>query len=80
VNRGDVRVIKRSQRPCFAFEASEPVGVGGKCFGQHFDGYVAAEVDVSGFVTFAHPARADRRDNLVGAETCAGTNGITSSP
>jgi len=40
--------------------------------GQRLDGDVAAEPRVARAIHFAHAARAERRDNLVGAEAAAG--------
>lgn len=50
----DVRVIERSHRAGFAFEAGSGIFALGDVFGQDFDGDRAVEAGVAGFVDFAH--------------------------
>ena len=50
----------------------EPVGVGGERRGQHLDRDLAAEPRVARAVDLAHPAGAERRDDLVGPQASAG--------
>jgi hypothetical protein len=39
---------------------------------QHFDGDIAAELGIAGAAHFAHAARTDLREDLVGSETSPG--------
>ena len=70
VDRGDVRMIQRSQEVRLVLEAGHAVLVGGEGFRQDLDRYVAAELGVPRAVHLA--ARAERSADLVRAETCAG--------
>src|SRR6478736_9571289 len=45
----------------------------GKMFGQHLDGDFAVLPGIAGAIDFAHSAGSSRRDNLVGAQACAGS-------
>ena len=67
-----MRVIQGSQDVGLALEAHHAVAVGGEGFRQDLDRDVAAELGVPRAVDLAHPARAERREDLVGAESCAG--------
>ena len=42
-----------------------------KRFRQNFDGHVAPELGVVRLIHFSHAARANRREDFVGAEMCA---------
>ena len=55
-------------------EAAQAIGVGGKGRRQNFDGDVAAQARVPRTPDLAHPAGADRREDLVGTEPGAGGN------
>ena len=68
----DAGVVEGREDLCLALEAGEAVGVGGECLGQELESHVAAELRVGGAVNLAHPARAERRDDLVRAEAGAG--------
>src|SRR5262249_4243322 len=71
VDRENVRVGERRDRARLALEAVERVGVGGDTLGEDLDRDVALQLRVSGAPDFAHAARAERREDLVGAETGA---------
>jgi len=62
-------VIERRNVPPFARQAIEVLRL------QNFDGDRAVEPRVGGFVDFAHPARADRRQDFVRPDTRAGRKG-----
>ena len=62
-----MRIIERRDGTGFALEAIA------EFFGGDFDGDGAVEPRIAGTVYFAHPARAQRGENLVRAE--AGTGG-----
>ena len=52
----------------FALEAREPIGVGRERVGQDLDRDVAIQLRVARAIDLAHPAGAERRQDLVGAE------------
>ena len=53
-------------------EARESVGILRSPFGQDLDGDLAVEPRVPGPIDLPHPARAQRREDLVGAEAVPG--------
>ena len=53
-------------------EAAQPIRVGREGRGQHLDRDLAPEPRVPRAVDLAHPARAEGREHLVGAEASAG--------
>src|SRR5205085_1459667 len=55
-----------------ALEAGERVGVRGQLRGEDLDRDLPVELRVARPVDLAHPARAERREDLVGTETGAG--------
>ena len=71
VDREDVRMRERRDGLRLALEPRERVGIGGDGFGEDLDRDVAVELRVPRPVDLAHAARAERREDLVGAE--AGT-------
>ena len=72
VDRADIRVLERGDRAGLALESRAPLRIGRHVGRQHFDGDRAIEPRVAGLVDFAHPAGAERREDLVGAEAGAG--------
>ena len=60
------------ERPGLPLEARDPLLVLGEPFGQHLDRHFALELGVARPVHLAHAAGAERRDDLVGAESSAG--------
>ena len=72
VDRGDVGVVQRRENFGLSLEARQSLRVSGKRFGQDFDGDVPAEFSVLGSEDLAHPAFANRLDDLVVAEHLAG--------
>ena len=66
--RADVRMLQRRDGARFALEALAQLRVGGERVGQDLDGDGAIEPRVTRAVDLAHPARAERRDDLVRAE------------
>ena len=71
VHRHDVRVVQLPGRACFFFEPAQPVGAIGQRCRQDLDRDVAGEAGVARAIDLAHAAGADRRDDLVRAETIA---------
>jgi hypothetical protein len=71
VDRRDVRVIQRREGLGFTLEAREAVGVVRERLGQNLDRDVAIQLRVAGAEDLAHAAFADRRGDLVDAESIA---------
>ena len=71
VDRGDVGMIQRRQHLRFALKTGEPFGIVRERFRQNFDGHVAPELGVVRLIHLSHAARANLRDDFVGAEICA---------
>ncbi len=72
VDRQDVRMREGGDRLRLPLEARERRGVAGDALGKDLDRDVPVEPRVPRPVDLAHPARAERRQDLVGAETCPG--------
>ena len=64
VDGEDVGVIERGDGARLLLEAAQPVRIGREPRGQDLDRDVAPEPRVAGAVHLAHPARADRGDDL----------------
>ena len=63
VDVADVRVAERGESLGLAFEAREPIGIGGHCVRKHFESHVAIQFRIARAVDFAHPASADLGDD-----------------
>ena len=63
---------ERRDRLRLPLEAGERVGVGGEALREDLDRDVAVEPRVARPVDLPHPARAERRQDLVGSEARAG--------
>ena len=74
VDRADVRMIERGEHRGLALETRATVGVVGERTRQEFDRDLAIQRRVPRAVHLAHAALADRRNDLVDAETGAGDN------
>ena len=72
VDRADVRVRKLRDRPGLPLESLPRLGGKREMGRQHLDRHRAFESRVPGPVDLAHPAGAERREDLVGAETGSG--------
>jgi hypothetical protein len=66
VNGGDVRMIQRGKRPCFAFEAGNTIRTRREGGRQNLDGDVTPETRITCPVDLAHPAAAKLASDLVG--------------
>ena len=66
---------ERRDRLRLALEAGQRVGIGGDGLREDLDRDVAVELRVPRAVDLSHPARAQRREDLVGAEAGAGDEG-----
>ncbi len=71
VQRADVRMIQTRDCLGLALEALAPFGIAGEVCGQDFDRHCSIQPRVARPVNFSHPARAQRRDDLVGTQFCA---------
>ncbi len=80
VDREDVGMVQRGGRPCLLFKAAKAIGVGRESSGQHFDGHIARETGIARPIDLAHPAGAERSQDLVGAKlrTRGDAHGATS--
>ena len=68
VDRGDVGVVERREHLRLAPESGQPLGILRHRLGKDLDRDVAVEFGVPRPVHLPHPARSERRDDLVGAE------------
>ena len=75
VQGGNVGMAQRREDLGFALEACETIGVGGQRVRQHLDRNRASELRVAGPVDLAHATRAQERQDLVRAESCADGDG-----
>ena len=65
VNLRDVRMIERGQQHRFALKTCEAARIRCDPLRQDLDGHIAAQLLVPRAVDLAHPARAERLENLV---------------
>jgi len=65
VDCADVRMIQRGEELRLALEARHALGIGDEELRQDLDGDVATELRVARFIDFAHPARAERGEDVV---------------
>ncbi len=63
-------MIQRGSRARFALEAVQPGCVGGKSFGQDFEGDLAAKLAVARAEHLSHGARAQRAQDLILPNLC----------
>ena len=68
VERGDVGMIERGERLGFALEPRHAIGIGGDGVEQQLHGDAASELRIARAIHLAHPAGAERVDDLVDAE------------
>ena len=72
VDRDDVGMVERGGRARLLFESLQALRVVREVGGKDLDRHVAPEARVIGPVDLSHPARAERREDLVGAEARSG--------
>ena len=72
VDGDDIGMIQRGDGARFEFEALAAHGIVSHVRRQDLQGDVASEASVAGAVYFTHAARAEGRDDFVGAEFVAG--------
>jgi len=71
-DREDIGMREGGDRFCLALEPRQRVRIGGDRRWKNLDRHVAIELPIPGAVDLAHPTRAERREDFVGAETRAG--------
>src|SRR5437762_8505468 len=71
----DVRIRQRRARPRLALEACFQIRVGRKMLRKNFDSDIAPQACIPCPIDLAHPACAQRRVNLIGAEFCSHREG-----
>ena len=72
VDRRDVGVIQRGEHVRLALEARDALRIVAEPVRDDLDCHVAAEFRVACAVNLAHAPGANKREDLVGAEACAG--------
>ena len=75
VDGGDVRMVQRGEYLGFALEAGQPIGIARERSGRTFSATSRFSLRIAGAIHFAHAAGPERREDLVGAEACAGGQG-----
>ena len=71
----NVRVVEAGDHACFALEPLSRFRAMQHSLRQHLHGYGAVEPNIPGSIDLAHTSRAERRLDLVRAETRAGDDG-----
>ena len=71
VDRDDVGMIQRRGRPRFLLEPLQPLRIRRQRLRQHLDRHLARQTRVPRPVHLPHPARAERREDLVGSQASA---------
>jgi hypothetical protein len=71
MQRADMRVVEARHCARFALEPLPSLRMGRQVSGKDLDGDGAIQPSVSSTVHLAHPARAERAKDLVGAQACA---------
>jgi hypothetical protein len=74
VDGGDIGMIQRCKEFRLAREPCESTRIGDERFGQQLERHLAAEPRVAGSIHFAHAARTQRRQDLVGTQPRATGN------
>ena len=75
VDVADVRVAERRCRTSLLLEARDPKGIAGQVGREELEGDLAAKARVASQPHLAHPARAERANNLVGVQARAWSEG-----
>ena len=75
VDVGDVWMIQRGEHLRLALEPGKTIRIGRYTVWQDFDCNVAIELRVARAIDLAHPAPAERSEDFVRAEACAGSEG-----
>jgi hypothetical protein len=78
VHRSDVRMIERREDLGLALKAGDAFRIACEGVGQHLDRDVTLQPRVAGAVHLAHPAGAEKAENLEGTDAGAGHEGHVS--
>jgi hypothetical protein len=73
-------MIQRRGGTGFLLEAAQAISIDAELGGQDLDSDVSAQTRISCPIDFAHPAAAQRGEDLVGAESSAGRQGHAELP
>ena len=65
-------MIERGQRLCLAGEALQPLRIGGKLIGQHFEGDITIQARIAGAIHLAHTAGPEQAGDFVGTDSRTG--------
>ena len=65
-------MIERGEQLCFTLKSREPIGIARERVGQDFDRDLALQPRIFRAIHLAHAARAEKRDDLISAESSAG--------
>jgi len=68
-------MTERGKDLSFALKSRHPLGIKRKGFGQDLDGYVTAELGITGTANLTHSAGTDSGEDFIGAPVGAGLNG-----
>jgi hypothetical protein len=71
VDLRDARMIERSEQPRLAAETHQELGIVARQPGDHLDRHVAMQLGIARPIDLAHPARTERRLDLIRTQTCA---------
>src|SRR5436190_10426860 len=75
MNLRDILMVKRGKDLGFTSESSETIRIGSEQRGQDLQRNVATELRIAGAVDLSHSTGAEERDDFVGAEASAGSQG-----
>ena len=65
IDRADMRMIQGGGGPCFALKTLDSQRLSGKLFRKEFQGYMAAEPKIFGFIHHSHATAAELFENAV---------------
>src|SRR5262245_11407816 len=74
VDLRDVRMIERGQYFRLSLKSCEAASIVGKVQREYLQGDVTFQVEISGAVDLAHPARTDQADDFVRPKACTAGN------
>jgi hypothetical protein len=66
-------MVQRRNRTRLSFESPQPFSVARQPFRQNFNRHIAAQPDIGCPVNFSHATRAERGDNFIRPDFCAGS-------
>jgi hypothetical protein len=72
IDRADVRMIERREYVSFALESRQPLRIQRERSRQHLHRDIAPQASITGAIHLAHPARAERPNQLIHTDAPAG--------